>query len=131
MTKNEHGVKVGDYFVCSWGYDQTNVDFYKVVGVTAKGVKVQAWQSKTVDGRVVAGEEPKTNTKTTLTPDEFYEADYWTRKENSVEVPAPVKFHRTRDWSSEPTFTVNSYSNAYLWDGAPKYETHAAGQPGH
>ncbi len=30
----ELGIKVGDIFVESWGYDQTNVNFYKVVGVT-------------------------------------------------------------------------------------------------
>ena len=30
-------VEVGDIFAASWGYDQTNVDFYEVVGVTASG----------------------------------------------------------------------------------------------
>lgn len=29
--KNKFGVKVGDYFSASWGYDQTNVDFFQVV----------------------------------------------------------------------------------------------------
>lgn len=31
-------MKQGGIFVSSWGYDQTNVDFYKVVKVTAKTV---------------------------------------------------------------------------------------------
>ena len=30
-------VEVGDIFERSWGYDQTNVDFYKVVGLTKSG----------------------------------------------------------------------------------------------
>lgn len=31
-----HGVKVGDVFRSSWGYDQTNVDYYQVVSVGNK-----------------------------------------------------------------------------------------------
>ena len=31
-----HNVKVGDTFVCSWGYDQTNIDFYKVIKLIGK-----------------------------------------------------------------------------------------------
>lgn len=28
---NKYGVKVGDIFSCSWGWEQTNVDFFQVV----------------------------------------------------------------------------------------------------
>lgn len=31
-------MKQGDIFVSSWGYEQTNVDFYEVVKATAKTV---------------------------------------------------------------------------------------------
>ena len=31
-----HGVKVGDVFRSSWGYDQTNVDYYQVLSVSNK-----------------------------------------------------------------------------------------------
>ena len=34
-------VTVGDIFVDEWGYDQTNVDFYKVVGITPSGKRVK------------------------------------------------------------------------------------------
>lgn len=30
---NKYGVKVGDVFFDSWGYEQTNIDFYQVVGL--------------------------------------------------------------------------------------------------
>lgn len=37
-----HGVKVGDLFVSSWGYEQTNVDFFQVVAlVGARSVRVR------------------------------------------------------------------------------------------
>ena len=31
-----HGVAVGDVFRCSWGYDQTNIDYYEVIAITGK-----------------------------------------------------------------------------------------------
>lgn len=34
-------VKVGDTFCATWGYEQTNVDFYKVVRVLKKMVEIQ------------------------------------------------------------------------------------------
>lgn len=30
-------LKVGDIFYSSWGYDQTNIDFYKVLEITKSG----------------------------------------------------------------------------------------------
>jgi hypothetical protein len=35
------GPQVGDVLVSSWGYDQTNVDFYRVVSLTASGKSVR------------------------------------------------------------------------------------------
>lgn len=32
-TVNKYGVKVGDLFACSWGYDQTNYNFYQVTEI--------------------------------------------------------------------------------------------------
>lgn len=34
--KNEYDVKAGDFFVCSWGYEQTNVNFFQVVALVGK-----------------------------------------------------------------------------------------------
>lgn len=30
---NKYGVKVGDVFYTSWGYDQTNIDFFQVIAL--------------------------------------------------------------------------------------------------
>ena len=35
------GPEVGDVLVSSWGYDQTNIDFWRVVGLTASGKSVR------------------------------------------------------------------------------------------
>ena len=42
--------KVGDILEASWGYDQTNVDYYQVVGVKGKMVKIREIGAKTVEG---------------------------------------------------------------------------------
>jgi len=39
-------IEVGDIFRASWGYDQTNVDYYKVVRKTAKMVELVEIGSK-------------------------------------------------------------------------------------
>ena len=36
-------VNVGDIFVCSWGYDQTNIDYYKVLEVKNKSVVIASF----------------------------------------------------------------------------------------
>lgn len=125
-VSNAHGAKVGDFFVCSWGYDQTNIDFYKVIGVTPKGVKVQAWKSQTVENEsfhdsVVPGDAPRTWIDLSNVD---RDADYWTRQEQQIEREAPIKFHRTTPAYGSVSFTAG-HSFAKLWDGAPKYQTAA------
>lgn len=43
-------VKVGDLFVSSWGYEQTNVDFYQCVETNGKTFKIREIAAKSVDG---------------------------------------------------------------------------------
>jgi hypothetical protein len=45
-TEKKHNYKINDIFYNSWGYDQTNIDFYQVVGVTAKTIKVKEIKSR-------------------------------------------------------------------------------------
>lgn len=37
MAETIKPVQIGDIFFCSWGYDQTLVDWYQVVGVSKSG----------------------------------------------------------------------------------------------
>jgi hypothetical protein len=41
---------VGKIFYSSWGYDQTNVDFYQVIGTTNKMVIIREISHETVEG---------------------------------------------------------------------------------
>lgn len=38
---NQHGALVGDVLCSTWGYDQTNYDFYKVIKVTEKTITIE------------------------------------------------------------------------------------------
>lgn len=43
----KHSLKVGDVLVYTWGYDQTNVDFFQVVKTTDKTVVVRELMQET------------------------------------------------------------------------------------
>ena len=114
-------VKVGDIFYTSWGYDQTNVDFFRVIRTS----KASIWVQET--GQNTYG---------------LHARDYWTtvsdgeplvrefRDYDTGEVTktvAPIKVHRIQyDSQGLPCFTINSYSSAYLWDGTPKHASDGA-----
>ncbi len=96
-----HTLEVGSILYASWGYEQTNIDFYQVVEVVGKRtVKVQAISSR-ID-HSSAG------------------ADYV--------VAVPDSFHGdilTKRASSDNNIRISSYSSAGPWDGQAKYETAA------
>jgi hypothetical protein len=50
-----HDYKVGDIFYTSWGYDQTNVDFFEVTKVAGKMLTVQAIGASSEDTGYLTG----------------------------------------------------------------------------
>ena len=97
------GVSVGDIFVDSWGYDQTNIDFYEVTGLTGASVRVRR-----IDSRIVSG---------VGSPQEQVE-------------PVPGSYfgdEMTRlisgDGSYKPAFKTGYNSYAFLWQGEPRWQT--------
>ena len=43
--------KEGDFLASFWGYDQTNVNFFKVIKKTATTVTLQDWEQEIVKGK--------------------------------------------------------------------------------
>lgn len=41
IKENIYGIKVGDIYYISWGYEQTNLDFFQVLKVTDKTVRIK------------------------------------------------------------------------------------------
>jgi len=117
------GPAVGDVLVSSWGYDQTNIDFWRVVGLTASGksVRIVPAGQRVVDyskgsERVVPGGG-----------DVF-------REQDAVTTTSLIRWCEVRSWFQgrtmvEETWAVGvpaGYKNtAHLWDGRPVYQTAA------
>jgi len=92
-------LKVGDIYYSSWGYDQTNIDFYKIVDV--KGAKATLVEIA----------------KKYLEPDSQYEDKV---------VPDPdvlVGKPMNKIVNAYGSFNIASYANAYKWNGMPKAQT--------
>lgn len=102
VTPAEAGITVGTIFYSSWGYDQTQVDFYEVVGLTPKGVKIRKI-GQSVEGAGF-GSDKVSATKGRFLDDE-------------------VQTKMLRGSADSPYLSLTSYSSAWVWDGTPKYQT--------
>lgn len=96
----KHTLVVGDILYSSWGYDQTNVDFYQVTAVGQKSVKIRQIEQKVVGSST--GSESVVGVP------------------NRFAGPEETKLVRPGD-----SVRLTSYSSAYKWDGKPKYQTAA------
>ena len=101
-----HTLKVGDIMYSSWGYDQTNIDWYQVVKVVS-GKMVEIRQ---INGTRNNDGMPSDQGTTMPIKDSFIEN-------------APVLRKKA---SSSNSINLTSYANAWLWDGRSKfYSTYA------
>ncbi len=121
-----HGVKVGDVFVESWGYDQTNIDYYEVVRLMPQSVELVHIPAKTV------GEGERLR----LVPDvgARHEPRTFNNGMPDMSKRGGRKFIKrvAADHDGDPTIRLTSFSSGYLWDGeSSHFDTIAAGYPGH
>ena len=101
--ENIHGVKTGDIFYTSWGYEQTNIAFFEVVAVTAKMATVKPIKDRRTETAFLQGEAvPK--------PGEYIT--------DSACVSTVIKT-RTNDYGSAPGLSnADGHQNAgYLYTG--------------
>jgi len=92
-------VKEGDIFVDSWGYDQTNVDYYIVTKKLKASIKI-----KQIGKNVEYGEFGSDKVR----PNPLYEYG-----EEMTKIP------------QDGHIKINGYRYAVLWDGVPDNETAA------
>lgn len=107
------GFQVGDFLVSSWGYGQTNIDFFKVTKRTPKTVTFVKWNKKVVGGAQFGKVVPSGSASTWQGEEQVY------------------KNRRIKSYGGEGSVNVSTYSTAWPWDGMPCHDTLAAGQPGH
>lgn len=97
----QHPLKVGDILYSSWGYEQTNVDWYEVVDVRGKQVIVRE-----INGKVVRSTQSQ---------------DFVVAVPGSFKGP-PLR-RTPRGSGSHVSVKIDSVQTAYPWDGKPKYQT--------
>lgn len=130
MTTTIQTVKpqVGDILYSSWGYEQTNIDFYKVVKVSEFSVWIQQVNSKITEVTGWAHENvvPTDSSERQIRnwdniPDE------WGNINAFITKSYPVTRHKIQEPFAHDTgywVKINSYAHASLWDGKPKGQSH-------
>ena len=114
--KNYFGVKVGDFFHMSWGYEQTQNDFFQVIALVGeKSVRIRevcpAYTSSAVSG-MSEDRQYKLDTSEILPPSSF-----------SVHIKDQEKGDLKRlksyaaDGKSNPQINMTSYADAYYCNG--------------
>jgi hypothetical protein len=88
--------------VCSWGYEQTNVDFYQVVGLTPKSVRLRKLK-KNQQWRLCA-----------ITGEPDHTAGGWALPERNAF--DGLEFMR-RVGNDGESVKLSDYQTATLWDG--------------
>jgi hypothetical protein len=102
-TMNPNEINKGDILVCSWGYDQTNIDFYYVIKKTGLNVTIIPMSNKlvTYDSHYMTG---------TVIPNEpNYNAKPMRRKIQKSSI------------SNSLWIKINSFSSASKWSGKPQH----------
>lgn len=100
-------MKKNDILYCEWGYEQTNIDFYKVIDVSKSGktVTVIELESKKDYTGDMTGETMPVDTV----------------KEGAREIKRRVKAGYNGEY-----IDVSSFEFARLWNGKPMYFTQYA-----
>lgn len=106
-----HTLKVGDILYSSWGYEQTNVNFYQVVELKGKNSVVV----REIHSRIVSDNGPTTHV--VAVPDSFL-----TPRNDYDKRGLPITKRVDARYNS---INISSYEWAKLWDGKPQYETGA------
>lgn len=102
-----HGLRVGDIFAHSWGYDQRNCDFFEVTAVSPKSVVVrEIHHTETSDGsQTMTGK---------VTP-------------NAGDWKGEAKRRRIKNYDGEPVLKIaDGSAHATPWDGQPERVSHYA-----
>lgn len=110
---NKFGVKVGDIFSCSWGWEQTNVNFFQVVALAGKtSVRLREVYPEIIKEEAVSGMAENRTYK--LTRDILPAAS----RASFIHDQEKGDLKRITDgYNGEPRIKISSYASAYLCKG--------------
>jgi len=108
----------GDVLISTWGYDQTNVNFYMVTRRTAKQVTLQRLGNAVVRQEHFLAESVVPN----FEPYSIYALDPETG-ERVLAVMGPIR-RAVKTYRDEEYVNVSDHSSARLWKGNSVLQTH-------
>jgi hypothetical protein len=113
--------KVGDILYSSWGYDQTNIEFFKVVKVSEFSVWIQEIGKKVVEvtGWAHQNVVPVDSAEYQVRNWDN-EKDDWDNVNTFITKTHPIQRKKIQTYGGGYGVSLNSFSSAWVWDGKPK-----------
>lgn len=116
VKENKFGVKVGDLFSASWGYDQTNNDFFQVIALVGESsVRVREVNPPMIESRAVSwASEDRVfkNTKELLPAAPF---SVFIKDQEKGDLKRLKSY--AADGKSNPQFYLSSFADAHYCGG--------------
>ena len=118
VQEYEHGYKVGDILYISWGYEQTNLDFFQVVAATEKTVRIVEVSMKMKNEKAYSGMSRMVSFDTTTAKP--VERSY----EIKDQVKGDIKKISTYECKGETYYQIRlKHANLYKYNGEELYES--------
>lgn len=109
---NKYGVQIGDLFSASWGYEQTQTDFFQVVELCgASSVRVREVCPTVTNRQAVSGMSEDTTYKLTSELLPPCERSVFIKDQQRGDIKRLKSYHA--DGISHPEFKLSSFANAY------------------
>ena len=121
--KNVFGVKVGDVFSASWGYEQTNNDFFQVIALVGeKSVRVREVNPPIVRRDPVSGMAEDRVYKITgeILPPSPHSVFIKDQEKGDLKRIKPGYFQDEEEAKNNCYFDISSYASAYKCNGEIK-----------
>ena len=103
----KHTLKPGSILYTSWGYDQTNVDFFQVTKLLTPHY---------VELRMICKTRSAEGNEVNACKDEFVKDNHRYEK--------PIRRKVSSSYSGGNSVKISNCETAWDWDGKPKYSTH-------
>jgi hypothetical protein len=101
--QNHYGVKIGDIFTYSWGWEQTNVDCFQVIGLKGKSTAILREIGKEICPNLSKGYSSMAGMFVAV-------------KDSFISEKTIEKRIQVCKYSKNPYMSLN-YDRAYKWDG--------------
>jgi len=112
-----NGINIGDIFVHSWGYDQTNIDFYQVVRKTLNSVIVSP-----IASNPVSNSEGVMSNRVMPIKDEFV-IKHTALNDKQINTDGIKQIRKVVKEQGSTYYLPTRFGWCSLWDGKPQYQS--------